>query len=405
MLRSLHMPMTRRSFCSAAVAAACSVPQMLHAQGAENIHFNVAEYDRARILAAATDALKQQPQTTTATAAPAKALDAHTYYSEDTEWFPAATAAKTPYEHRQGYTNPEAFTAHRDALVRMNGIVSACTAAWRLTTETKYSQHAMLHLRTWFMDDATRMEPSLEHAATVPPATDGNYRGVEETVALAETVRATSFLCAYNGVATEEEAAALRKWFGDFSTWLNESKKGMIAREAKDRLAMCWTLQAAEFARFTHNSALLLECSHRFKDKLLRQMNLDGEFPLELHRTNAYASSLFTLDCLSATCEVLSTPLERLWEFTLPDGRGMRSAVAFLFPAIESRARWKYPADAQHFTDWPVRQPSLLLAGRAFSRPEYLEVWKRLPAEPKSAELLRTFPIRQPALWAVRPPA
>jgi hypothetical protein len=395
------MPMTRRSFCAVAVAAACTV----NAQTAENIHFNVAEYDRARILAAATDALKQAPQTVTATVSPMKSLDAHTYYSEDTAWFPADTSTKTPYEHRQGYTNPQAFTAHRDALVRMNGIVAACVAAWRLTTEAKYAQHAMLHLRAWFLDDATRMEPNLEHAATIPPATDGNYRGIEETVALAETVRATSFLCAYNGVATDEESTALRKWFSDFSTWLNESKKGMIAREAKDRLAICWTLQAAECARFTHNSALSLDCSHRFKDKLLRQMSLDGDFPLELHRADAYAASLFTLDCLSATCEVLSTPLEHLWEYTLPDGRGMRSAVAFLFPAIENRARWRYPADAQHFTDWPVRQPSLLLAGRAFSRSEYLEVWKRLPAEPKSTEILRTFPVRQPALWTVRPPA
>ncbi|SEC60234.1 alginate lyase family protein [Terriglobus roseus] len=402
---SPYPSMTRRNFCSNAVAAACGIPHVLRAQLAEGVHFNVAEYDRARILAAANDALNQAPQTVTTTAAPLKALNRGTYYSEDPEWFPAATETKMPYEHRQGYTNPQAFTAHRDALVRMNGIVAVCVAAWRLTGETRYPNHAILHLRAWFMDAETRMEPNLEHAATVPPAADGNYRGVEETVSLAETVRATSFLCAYNGVATEEEATALRKWFGDYSTWLNESKKGMIAREAKDRLAICWTLQAAECARFARNSALSLECSHRFKEKLLRQMNLDGEFPLELHRANAYASSLFTLDCLATTCEVLSSPLERLWELTLPDGRGMRSAVAFLFPAIESRARWKYPADVQHFTDWPVRQPSLLLAGRAFGRPEYLEVWKRLPAEPNSAELLRTFPIRQPALWTVRPPA
>jgi hypothetical protein len=377
----------------------------MHAQTAENIHFNVAEYDRTRILASAADSLKQQPQTVAAIAAPVKTLEANAYYSEDTEWFPVEGSPRSPFERRPGYANPQAFTAHRDALVQMNGIVAACVAAWRLTGEVSYAGHAMQHLRAWFIDPATRMRPDLEHAATVPPSADGNYRGVEETVTLAETVRATSFLCAYNGVATDEETAALREWFGDFATWLSESKKGMIAREAKDRLAICWTMQAAECARFARNSALLLDCSHRFRDKLLRQMNFDGEFPLELHRPNAYAASLFTLDCLSVTCEVLSTPLERLWDFTLPDGRGMRSAVAFLFPSIESRARWRYPADARHFTDWPVRQPSLLLAGRAFGRVEYLEVWKRLRVEPKSAELLRTFPVRQPALWTVRAPA
>ena len=83
----------------------------------------------------------------------------------------------------------------------------------------------------------------------------------------------------------------------------------------------------------------------------------------------------------------------------------MRSAVAFLYPALENRGAWKLPSDAQHFADWPVRQPSLLFAGRAYSRPEYIALWKRLPPEPKSAELLRYFPVRQPALWTVRVPA
>ncbi len=399
----LEQRVTRRSFC-ASVAVACGLPSIARTQGTENVHFNVADYDRARILAAATDALTQEPRTVTATAAPVMNLDPHLYYSEDTEWWPTDDAS-APYEHRVGRVNPKAFTAHRDALVRLNGITAACVAAWRLTAERRYAEHAMLHLRAWFLDSAMLMEPNLEHAATIPKQTEGTPRGVEETVAFAEIVRAASFLCAYNGVATEDEAKALRTWFGAFATWLNESKKGFIARESKDRLAICWTVQAAECARFVHNDALQLECSHRFREKLLRQMNFDGEFPLELHRPDAYAASIFTLDCLSLTCEVLSTPMDRLWDYALPDGRGMRSAVAFLYPALENRGTWKLPSDAQHFTDWPVRQPSLLFAGRAYSRPEYIALWKRLPAEPKTVELLRYFPVRQPALWTVRPPA
>ncbi len=396
--------MTRRQFCVSG-AAACTLPCSALTQTPESIHFNVAEYDRDRILSAAAQALTQKPQTVTATPAPVNDLDPHLYYSEDTEWWPKNGDADAPYEHRPGRNNPQAFTAHRDAVVRLNGIVAACVAAWRLTAEKRYADHAMLHLRAWFLEETTKMQPDLEHAACIPKQTEGTPRGVEETVALAEVVRTVSFLCAYTGVATEEEAAGLRAWFGFFASWLNESKKGFIARESKDRLAICWTLQAAECARFVHNDALQLECSHRFRDKLLRQMNFDGEFPLELHRPDAYAASIFTLDCLSLTCEVLSTPMDRLWDYALPDGRGMRSAVAFLYPALENRGTWKLPSDAQHFSDWPVRQPSLLFAGRAYGRPEYIALWKRLPLEPRTPELLRYFPVRQPALWMVRAPA
>lgn len=390
---------TRRSFLAGAAAAAC-LP--LWGQSTENIHFNVATYEHDRILAVATDGLAIKPTTITAFPLPHKTLDPHQYVSDDVEWFRTDTGT---YEHRPGLINPAAFSQHRDALVRMNGVVAACVAAWRLTNDEKYAAHAMLHLRAWFLDAATRMEPNLDHAACIPQTQDGTYRGAEDTVMLAETVRAASFLCAYNGVATEAEASGLRKWFMDFTTWLDESKPGFIAREMKDRTAICWTMQAAEMARFTHNGALQLACLHRFRDQLLRQMNLDGQFPLELHRKDAFAASIFTLDCLSMTCEIVSTPLDRLWDFSLPDGRSMRSAIAWLYPSLENRGVWKFPSDTEHFTDWPARQPGLLLAGRAYSRPEYITLWKRLPAEPTKPELLRTFPMRQPALWTVRPPA
>lgn len=395
---------SRRAFCA---TAACGLAWRFaaKAQAVDAVHFNVAEYERDRILTSAAEALKHAPQTVTSLPAPVTGLDPHLYSSEDVEWWPNEDDAAAPHEHRVGRNYPGAFTAHRDAVVRLNGIVGACVAAWRLTAERRYADHAMLHLRAWFLDGATKMEPNLGHAGCVPKQAVGTPRGVEETVVLAEVVRAATFLCAYNGVATEDEAAGLRAWFGAFATWLNESKNGFIAREMKDRLAICWTLQAAECARFARNDALLLECSHRFRDKLLRQMNFDGQFPLELHRPDAYAASIFTSDCLAATCEVLSTPMDRLWDYTLPDGRGMRSAVAFLYPVLENRGAWKLPSDAQHFQDWPVRQPTLLFAGRAYGSPEYIALWKRLPPEPKSEELLRYFPVRQPALWTVRVPA
>ena len=404
-------PLSRRTLCSRLPFALClpAAPTLLgttrSALAQNNVHFNVSDYDRPNILAAADRALKQEPETPTRFPSPVKGLEGGAYYSEDVAWWPVDGSTSNVFSRQPGRVNPRAFTAHQDAAVRMNGHVAACVAAWRLTGEQQYAKHAMAHLRAWFMDEGTRMLPHLEHAGAKPGEPDGSPHGVEETVMLAETARAASFLCAYNGVASEVEAAALRKWFGDFALWLNESKKGFIARETKDRLAICWTLQAAAGARFAKNDALLLECLHRFRDKLLRQMNFDGQFSAELQRPDAYAASIFTLDCLSVLCETLSSPMDRLWDYTLPDGRGMRSAIAFLFPSLENRAAWKLPADAEHFSSWPARQPTLLLAGRAYDRPEYIGAWKRLPIEPGPPTLLRYFPVRQASLWTVRAPA
>jgi len=48
---------------------------------------------------------------------------------------------------------------------------------------------------------------------------------------------------------------------------------------------------------------------------------------------------------------------------------------------------------------WPMRQSSLLFAGIAFRRPEYIELWKKLPADSEVEEVVRNFFVRQPVLW------
>jgi len=46
-----------------------------------------------------------------------------------------------------------------------------------------------------------------------------------------------------------------------------------------------------------------------------------------------------------------------------------------------------------------MRQSSLLFAGLALKRADYLDLWKRLPADSNVEEVIRNFFIRQPVLW------
>jgi len=41
----------------------------------------------------------------------------------------------------------------------------------------------------------------------------------------------------------------------------------------------------------------------------------------------------------------------------------------------------------------------LLFAGRALGRPEYIELWKKLPGDSTVDEVVRNFFVRQPVLW------
>jgi hypothetical protein len=106
---------------------------------------------------------------------------------------------------------------------------------------------------------------------------------------------------------------------------------------------------------------------------------------------------------LAAICLLLSTRFESVWDYELQDGPSMRTAIARHYPYILNRGAWPYRADAMYFTDLPIRPPSLLFAARAYSRPEYADLWKALPPDTTIPELQRTFPIRQPLLWVTRP--
>ena len=89
-------------------------------------------------------------------------------------------------------------------------------------------------------------------------------------------------------------------------------------------------MQVAAFAHLTGNEPLKRDCRTRFKTILVQQMATDGSFPRELGRTKPYGYSLFNLEAMATICQILSTPEDDLWAFELPDGRGMRRAMAYM---------------------------------------------------------------------------
>ena len=127
----------------------------------------IEQIDRERILRAANEYLSQPPITVTAASSPRSKGGKHDYFSEGDYWWPDPKNPSGPYIRRDGYSNPQNFNDHREALIRLSLIVPALTAAWLITQEKRYAEHAAVHLRAWFLDSATRMNPSLDYAQAV----------------------------------------------------------------------------------------------------------------------------------------------------------------------------------------------------------------------------------------------
>jgi hypothetical protein len=360
---------------------------------------HAAQLDRARILRAAQADLGLAPQTITAFPAPRSSGGPHDFYSEGDYWWPDPAHPGGPYIQRDGLSNPDNFVAHRQALLRFAVQVPELVAAWKITGDKRYAGHAVAHLRAWFVDPATRLNPNLEYAQAVFGRSKGRGIGIIDTVHLVEVARAIEVLEAGHALAPAE-GERIKAWFTAYLDWLVHSRNGQQERDAKNNHGSCWLLQVAAFAHLTGGETLLAYARERYKTVLLpTQLAADGSLPLELKRTKPYGYALFDLEALAALCEILSTPSDDLWTYTTPDGRGIAKAMAWMVPYIRDKSRWPLPADVMFDREWPMRQASLLFAGRALHRADYLDLWRTLPADSSVDEVVRNFFIRQPVLW------
>jgi len=366
---------------------------------AQQADFDVARIDRARVLKAANQYLKEQPITITASTSPRSAGGIHDFFSEGDYWWPDPANPDGPYIQRDGMTNPNNFVDHRRYLMRLSVQVPALAAAWTLTKDERYAKHAVEHLRAWFIDEKTRMNPSLQFAQAIHGRFTGRGIGVIDTIHLVEVARAVEILKDSPSLNANDLGGVIQ-WFNDYLQWMTTSKNGIDEREAKNNHGTCWVMQVAAFAELVGNQDLIAYCRNRFKTVLVpNQIAVNGTFPEELRRTKPYGYSLFNLDAMATICELLSTPGDNLWTFTTRDGRGIGKAVEYMYPFIKNKKSWPLKPDVMYDSEWPMRHASLLFAGRALRRPEYLELWKTLPADSKVEEVIRNFFIRQPVLW------
>jgi hypothetical protein len=243
------------------------------------------------------------------------------------------------------------------------------------------------------------MYPHLKFAQAIKGKVTGRGIGIIDTIHLIEIALAIEAL-EESKSWTKEDVAAIKNWFKEYLTWITTHQYGIDERDTKNNHATCWVFQTAAFAKLVGDTTTTLYCNNRFKNILLpNQMAADGSFPLEIRRTKPYSYSLFNLEAMAGICQLLSTDNDNLWQFTLPDGRNMKKAIDFMYPYIQDKSKWQYPPDVMYFADWPVRGSSLLFGGIQFNEKKYIDLWKKLKADPTVEEVIRNFPIRQPILW------
>jgi hypothetical protein len=360
----------------------------------------VANFDRERIFKLADAAMDMAPVAITQSTAKLSEGGPHDFYSNGDYWWPDPNKPDgLPYIQRDGQSNPDNFSAHRMALRDMRDAVAALAAAYAIDGQEKYAQKAVTLLKVFFLNEATKMNPSLLYAQAIPGRVSGRGIGIIDTLHLAEVAMAIMAI-EDSEAMTPHVRAGLKKWFADYAEWMTTHKYGLDEMNARNNHSVAYMVQLAAFATLTGDAQKLDLCRTRYQEVFVpQQMAADGSFPQELRRTKPYGYSIFQLDNMTILCQLLSTPQDNLWTFTLPDGRGIRKAVEYLYPYLQDKSTWPHRHDVEHFESWPVRQPALLFAAYAFGEGKYLDLWKRLDPDPTDQEVRRNMAVTQPLLW------
>ena len=359
----------------------------------------LAEVEADRLLTQAEALLDEAPRTVTADRCERSAGGIHDFYSEGDYWWPDPENPDGPYVRKDGQSNPDAFLAHRKSMLRLAEITGKLASAYALTGDSKYALATQRHLKAWFVDRETRMNPNLLYGQAIKGLHSGRSIGIIDTLHLIEVARATEKIQSDPAVDAKV-IQSVKTWFSEYLHWLNTHPYGLKEKQHPNNHGVCWALQAAVFAKLTDNQEQLQWVRNEFKTNYLKEMmDSDGSFPAELARTKPYGYSLFVLDAMSGIAQIASTPSENLWTYQLGDGRGMRRAMQFMYPFIADKTTWQFAKDIQYWEHWPVRHSSLLFAGLAYQDPRCLNLWEQLEADPDTFEILRNLPIRHPLLW------
>ncbi len=346
--------------------------------------------------------LNELPVTVTAAHSERSAGGLHNFYSEGDYWWPDPENPEGPYIQNDGQSNPGNFSDHRLAMVRLSDITATLTSAWLLTNDQKYAGKVLEHLNAWFVDTVTMMNPDMLYAQAIKGRFTGRSIGLIDAYHFVEVAQSVRVLTEKGGIPAGE-SAKIKNWFSQFLSWMTTHEYGIKEMNAENNHGTCWVATAASMAVLVENQEIIKQCTDRFKNILLpNQMELDGSFPRELKRTKPYGYSLFNIDAFCNVAQILSTPENNLWEFETPDGKSLKKGMEYIYPFIVDKTLWPFAKDIFIWEEWPVRQSSLLFAGLAYKKPEYIDTFLKLPAQPSQQEVIRNLPVRHPVIWVMK---
>ena len=314
--------------------------------------------------------------------------DKHDYMSLAPYWWPnPATPNGLPYVRHDGETNPDRYKVPDDReFNEVQSAVHALGLGYYFTGNEAYAARAVLLLRTWFLDPATRMNPNLNYAQAVLGVNTGRGTGLIDVRGLPRLLDGVTLLSGSPALTPQDEAG-LKKWFSEYLNWLETSKNGHDESDAKNNHGSWFDQQITGIALFLGDKELARKTDETAETTRIElQIKPDGSEPLELARTKSFSYSVFNLTALEWLAVEARHAGVDLWSYRAPDGASIRLDLDYLLPFAQGTKTWAYKAI--NGVDGASLAEPLLLAAMGYHDRAYLDEAKKLEKHPDVETML-----------------
>jgi hypothetical protein len=214
--------------------------------------------------------------------------------------------------------------------------------AYYFSDDIKYANKAKSIIKTWFIDEATRVNPNINYGQGIPGEFEGRRAGMIEWRSISTVVNTIQLLASQN-VLNEKELQVLNAWLMNYYTWVKTNKMGIENDNGEQNHSTCYDYQLVGLARYLGLNA---EAKSRLEaakvKRIATQIRPDGTQPKELGRTKSIHYSTMNLRIMTFVAE-MGMPLGvDLWNYSTDDGRSMKNAFEFLRPFAEGKEKWPY---------------------------------------------------------------
>ena len=243
-----------------------------------------------------------------------------------------------PYIYEDGRVNPEREDLDRYDGRRMQvmvGNLRALARGYAVSHQEKFAERAMDLVDAWFLSSATRMNPHILYAQSIPGLWHGDDAGILDTVLFLEVLDDLEMLDGSKAY-TRARKDGLRSWFGAYAEWLRTSPQGKAMGAARNGQGVWYDAQVAAFSRFAGHEDIAKDVLRAVPMRRMEgQIAEDGSLPMELSRTRPMHYSISTLQGYLVLARMGTELGVDLYAVQLPNGASLALAIEYILPYVQ----------------------------------------------------------------------